>query len=399
MKMRWMLGAVCLLLLAGAGFWYISKEPLEKETEWQEKSEETAKEKKLTEEERIRDLIESMTPEEKAAQLFMVTPEQLTGVGTVIQAGETTRKALEEYPVGGIAYFKQNLVDESQIREMLQKTQTYAAYPLFLGIDEEGGPKVARIGNHEGFTVEQFPDMLEIGQSGDLEQAYRVGTVIGEYLSDYGFNMDFAPVADVLSNPENQVIGARSFGADPKLDGEMVAQVVEGLSEKQVVSVLKHFPGHGNTQGDSHEQAVVSNQTTEGLWETELVPFQEGIKAGAPCVMAGHISLPQVTEEDVPASLSRELITGLLREQMEFDGVVITDSLGMGAITEYYSPKEAAVMAILAGCDVLLMPEDFHEAFRGILEAVQEGVITEERLDTSVYRIFKCKADANILKI
>lgn len=365
--------------------------PWEEDSSWEEdglSKEPNEDEKKELE---IREIMEGMTLEEKVCQLFMVTPEQITGVDVAVMAGDTTREALQKYPVGGIVYFSQNIIDEQQIKTMVENTKSYSKYPLFVGVDEEGGSQVARIALNENFTVEKVPDMQVIGASGDYEQAYSAGQIIGSYLYELGFNLDFAPVADVLTNPENTAIGPRSFGADASVDAGMVSRFTEGMQEKQVSAVLKHFPGHGGTIGDSHEEAVTNEGTLEQLKSTEFVPFKSGIQAGADCVMAGHISLPSVTGDTVPASLSQKIVTGLLREELGFKGVVITDSMQMGAVTNYYTPAEAAVKAVQAGVDVILMPQDFVQAYEGLLSAVRNGEISDRRIDESVYRILECK--------
>ncbi len=346
---------------------------------------------------RAQSILDAMTLEEKVAQLFVITPEQLTGVDEAVQAGDTTKEALETYPVGGLIYFDQNLQNEDQTKEMLANTQSYAKYGMFLSVDEEGGPVVSRIANNAGFSVEQFPAMQTIGESGDVQEAFRVGTTIGSYLSDLGFNMDFAPDADVLTNPDNQVIGSRSFGSDAQVDADMVAQVVQGLQQNNVLAVPKHFPGHGDTQGDSHEDAVENNRTLDELESTEFLPFEAGIEAGAQCVMVGHISLPQVTDDGLPATLSHDIVTGILRDRLGFDGLVITDSMRMGAIANYYSSADAAVKALDAGCDILLTPENFQEAYLGVIDAVNNGTLTEERINESVQRILLCKLSCGIL--
>lgn len=347
------------------------------------------------EELQLRGILSEMTLEEKVCQLFMITPEQLTHVGTVVQAGETTKAALQQYPVGGLIYFQQNIVDEQQLKDMITDTQSYSKYPLFIGVDEEGGSLVARIANSDGFSVEKFPNMRVIGDSQDYSEAYRAGQTIGSYLHELGFNMDFAPVADVLTNPSNTAIGARSFGPDPEVDAQMTANMVKGLQEQGVCAVLKHFPGHGGTDGDSHESAVANDRTLDQLQSTEFLPFASGIHAGAGCVMAGHISLPSVTAEPLPATLSREIMTDLLRGSLGFNGIIITDSMQMGAITNYYTPEDAAVKSIAAGADIILMPENFEQAYQGILNAVQDGTLTVERIDESVYRILHYKLFQN----
>lgn len=344
-----------------------------------------------TEDTQLQKVISEMTLEEKVFQMFMITPEQLTHVDTAILAGEATKEALERCPVGGLIYFQPNIIDEKQLKTMIANTQSYSKYPLFIGVDEEGGPLVSRIANSDGFQVETFPSMREIGASGDYTKAYRVGQAIGSYLSELGFNMDFAPVADVLTNPANTVIGSRSFGADPEMTAQMVAQVTKGLQEQDICAVLKHFPGHGGTNSDSHENAVANDHTLEQLKSTEFLPFSRGIHAGAGCVMVGHISLPSVTEDGLPATLSYDITTGLLRESLSFDGIIITDSMSMGAITNYYTSDEAAIKAVQAGADMILMPQDFEQASTGLLEAVQNGTIDEDRIDESVYRILRYK--------
>ncbi len=362
-----------------------------KETEPSDNDKHLSAEPVETEDTQLQKIISEMTLEEKICQLFMVTPEQLTLVDTVIQAGETTKEALARRPVGGLIYFQSNIVDEQQLKTMIANTQSYSKYPLFIGIDEEGGPLVSRIANSGSFHVETFPSMREIGATGDYNKAYQVGLSIGSYLHELGFNMNFAPVADVLTNPSNTVIGSRSFGADPEMNAQMVVQVTKGLQEQGICAVLKHFPGHGGTNEDSHENAVCNDRTLEQLKTTEFLPFSRGIHAGAGCVMVGHISLPSVTQNDLPATLSSEIITGLLRETLSFDGIVITDSMSMGAITNYYTSGEAAIKAIQAGADIILIPQHFEQAFEGLLQAVQSGTITEDRIDESVYRILRYK--------
>lgn len=342
-------------------------------------------------EKKIQAQISEMSLEKKIYQLFFVTPESLTGVDMVTQAGDATKTALEQYPVGGIIYFSQNIENEEQITTMTSNSQSYSKIPLFIGVDEEGGSLVARIANNPNFQVPTFPDMKEIGASGDPYKAYEVGSSIGSYLKKYGFNMDFAPDADVLINPENTAIGSRSFGSDPQLVSQMVAEEVRGLEEQNVTAVLKHFPGHGSTAEDSHNGAAVVNRSLDELRSAEFLPFEAGIQAGADVIMVGHLQVPQVIPDDTPASLSSVMITDILRNELGFDGLVITDSLSMGAVTEYYTSAEAAVMCIQAGGDMLLIPEDFHQAYQGVLDAVNNQTLSEERINESLTRILRVK--------
>ena len=214
---------------------------------------------------------------------------------------------------------------------------------------------------------------------------------VGKYLSELGFNVDFAPCADVLTNPNNTVIGNRAYSDDPHVVSEFANAFAKGLSIKKIVPALKHFPGHGNTDGDSHEGYVFSNKTINELYDCELIPFCEGIDDDIPMVMIGHIALPSVTGSNEPASLSKMIITGLLRDELKFDGVIVTDSLKMKAISEAYSSTDAAVKVLEAGADMILRPESFYEAYAGIVKAVKIGVLTEKRIDESLRRILKLK--------
>ena len=339
-------------------------------------------------------VLDSMTLEEKINQLFMITPEALTGVGTVIQAGDGTREALSEHPVGGLIYFAQNLKDPDQTRTMLENTQEYASarsgFPIFLSVDEEGG-QVARVGSNPSFGMPEIGNMSEVGAGGDTQEAYETGSTIGAYLKDLGFNMDAAPDADVLTNPANEVVKYRSFGSDPDLVSRMAAAELKGLNDQGIIGMYKHFPGHGGTTADSHEGYVYVEENLEELKNGALVPFQDGADNGLRVIMVSHIACPEVTGDNTPATLSRQLVTDLLREDMGFDGLVITDALNMGAITEQYSSGEAAVAALNAGVDMLLMPADFQAAYDGVMAALENGELTEERIDESVRRILEIK--------
>lgn len=337
------------------------------------------------------ELLERMTLNEKVAQLFMITPEALTGVNLVTAAGDATREAFSDRPVGGIIYFEENLQEKLQTEAMLSSMQRIAMerlrIPVLLGTDEEGG-RVTRIAGCSDFGVENPGPM---GSLKTVEAAGKAGETIGTYLGGLGFNMDFAPVADVNENPENTVIGDRAFSDDPKEASDLVKAAIEGFKKTKTLTVLKHFPGHGSTKEDSHLGYAYNNKTEEELRNTDFLPFRAGIEAGADMVMVGHISLPNILPDDTPASLSKTVVTDYLRGDLGFDGVVVTDAMNMGAIKNNYTSAESARMALEAGVDLLLMPKDFEEAYQGLLLAIQEGTITEERINESVRRILKMK--------
>lgn len=338
-------------------------------------------------------LISEMTMDEKIYQMMFVTPEAITGVGQVIQAGKGTADAIKKYPVGGIIYFTQNIKSPEQIAETISNTQAFSKIPLFIGVDEEGG-LVSRLGSALG---SKQPSMKEIGETKDPSRAYDVGTELATTLSELGFNVDFAPVADVLINPNNSVIGSRAFGSDPDLVAEMVAQEVKGLQEKNISATLKHFPGHGSTSTDSHTGYSESDRTMEDLKSCEFVPFKAGIEADVDFIMVAHITLPNATKEALPATLSKELITDCLKGELGYKGLVITDSFQMGAITQKYTDAEAVVKAIDAGVDIILMPENLIEAHTAIKKAVENGKLTEERITESVRKILSTKLKRGIL--
>ncbi len=272
----------------------------------------------------------------------------------------------------------------------------HAEVPLVFSVDEEGGT-VARIGNNGSFGVETFPDMADIGATGDPAQAQAVGQSIGTYLRELGFQLDFAPVADVNTNPNNPVIGDRAFHSDPEQAAMMVSAAVDGFHQGGVACTLKHFPGHGDTAQDSHYGYASSDKTWEEMRTCELYPFQAGIAAGADAVMVSHITTPNATSDGLPASLSYEMITEKLRGELRFQRLVVTDSLAMEAITDSYSAAEASLMAFQAGADVLLMPADLGEAYDALLAAVQDGTISQERLDESVLRILQLKENYGLI--
>lgn len=331
--------------------------------------------------------IAEMPLEDKVAGLFIITPEALTGTDVAIKAGDTTKEKLSQYAVGGLIYAKQNIKSADQLKEMISGTQGFSKYPLFIGIDEEGG-SVSRIA--ESGLADNVGTMGDIGTSGDPSKAKEAGSAIAAYLSEYGFNLDFAPVADVILEG-NSIIGDRSFGSNAGDDAAMVSACVEGLQEGDVSACLKHFPGLGSTTEDTHEGMATSEKTKEDFETTDFLSFQGGIDAGADFVMVSHLSVPNITGDNTPSSLSDKIITDILRGELGFNGIVITDAMDMKAVTDYYTSDEAAVKALQAGADMILMPEDFEAAYQGVLDAVNNGTLSEERINESLQRIYRVK--------
>lgn len=352
-------------------------------------------------------LLQQMTLREKVGQLFMVRPDALDPALTqeqidderaagVTELSDAMRATLQEYPVGGVCQFGKNIQDPEQIARFNSDLQQASELPLLIAVDEEGGA-VARLANDPDFALPQYESAAAVGAAGDPEQAREMGRTIGNYLKEYGFTMDFAPDADVLTNPDNPVIGSRAFSRDAETAAQMAAAMAQGLQEQDILPVFKHFPGHGDTQEDSHSGIAYTWRTQEELQACEFLPFrlvENGFALDElPAVMVGHIAAPALGDGDVPASMSRVIVTGWLRGKV-LDGapaLVVTDSLAMGAIAERYGPGDAAVGALEAGCDLLLMPDGLTEAFDAVLAAVEDGRISAGRLDESVARILRAK--------
>lgn len=340
-------------------------------------------------------VLSGMTLEEKLWQLFFVTPEALTDYDTVTRAGEATKEALEQRPVGGLIYFSQNLEDRAQTVEMLENTASYSRIGLFLGIDEEGGT-VSRLGQNTALQADSVGAMRDYGDAADPAAVYDAGQVIAGSLRGLGFNFDFAPVADVAEG-SNAVIGSRSFGSDAQLCASLVRVMTGSLMSGGVVPCVKHFPGYGSASGDDHNGPASVSRTLDELEACDFVPFRAAIEVGAPFVMVSHLAAPNVTGDDTPSDLSSVIVTDILRNKLGFSNVIITDSQQMASITGNCTAAEAAVQALSAGVDMILMPDDLQQAYDGVLAAVQNGTLTEQRIDESVLRILQVKAQYGIL--
>ena len=364
--------------------------------------------------EAIKAIIDKMTLEQKVAQLFVVSPETLTGVDSVQYAGDMTYQALQDYPVGGIVFAKDNIDSSSQFGTMTDNLQSYSeeisGLPLFLAAAEEGG-SASVLGNND--NLDEYyensysddgsdyssssansvhsgaPSMSEIGRKDDSTNAYEAGKSIGSLMSAYGLNLDLAPVADVLSG-NSTGIGNRTFGTDAQTVSDMALEVIRGIQEEDVNAAMKYFPGYGAASSNMSGFPVI-NSSLDELKKKEFLPYSNAIAQGMDFVMVGHISVPNVTSDDTPASLSEKMISEVLRKDLGFKGIVMTDYLNDKTIVKNYGAADAAVKAIQAGADLLLEPDDLEAAYEGVLKAVKKGDITEDRLDESIYRILRVK--------
>ena len=340
---------------------------------------------------RAEELLSGMTLREKLCQLMIVRPEVLTGESPVTAAGETTRLALETYPVGGLIYSVDNLVTQEQTREMISNTQSYSKLPLFISADEEGG-NVGRLMYKLGTT---WVNSMYSYKDQGADTAYSNAKTIGTDMVSCLFNTDFAPVADVWTNPDNTVIGDRAYSDDFEQAAELVASAVRGFTDAGVICCLKHFPGHGDTSTDTHEGAAVVSKSLDELRAGEFLPFVSGIEAGADMVMIGHITVTSVDPE--PATISKAIITDVLRGELGWDGVVISDSLDMGALAGYDN-GEVCVKFLEAGGDILLGIPDIETALTSLEASVTDGRLTESRIDESVQRVLELKISHGIIE-
>ena len=350
---------------------------------------------------RVEEILGNMTLKQKVEQMLM--PDfrdwSTTGEGTApdfTEMNDQVAQVLHDHDFGGVILFADNVKTTEQSFNLVQDLQAEnlegkeSPVPMLIGIDQEGGI-VYRLGSGSA-----LPGNMAVGATGDTEYAKRAGAIIGRELSALGINTDFAPVVDVNNNPNNPVIGLRSFGDDPYKVADYAVAMIQGINSSNVITAAKHFPGHGDTVGDTHDGYVSIQKTWEELLSAELIPFIDNLD-NTDMVMVAHISLPDVTDDGLPASLSGELISGKLRGELGYDGVIITDSLAMGAIAQEYSSADCAVMALDAGVDILLMPEDYAAAFEGVVQAVEEGRLSMERIDESVARVLELKDQLGLL--
>ncbi len=340
------------------------------------------------------DYMENMTIEEKAGQLFIVNLELLDQRnGNYYEWKRFTKemkKSIDKYHIGGVILFSRNIANRNQTKKLINQLKKNSAIPLFITVDEEGGD-VARIANNEKMGTTVFPTMEETGNTKNTSYVYDMGATIGSEIKELGFNVDFAPVADVKTSELNLEIGTRSFGGEPGKVADLVSAFVKGMQSQNVSATLKHFPGQGSSNGDTHIESVNIDSSISSLRKNDFVPFESGIAAGADFVMVSHISVSKVTETSQPASMSDLIMETILRDELGFQGIIITDAMDMASITGNYTSAEAAYGAISSGADIVLMPLDLEMAYNEVITRINNGTISKERLDASVLRILTVK--------
>lgn len=332
---------------------------------------------------KVEEILNKLSIEEKIGQMLIISNSNTTMT-------DSLKNILEQTHPGGIIFFKENFTDYETTKNLIEEIEATSNIPYILSTDQEGG-RVQRMSELKDKNITKIPSMGSLGKTNDLKLAYNTGKVIAEELQVFGINMDFAPVIDIIDTEDNKVIGNRSFGTNATLVSDMGIFLANGLKENGVIPVFKHFPGHGNTEVDSHYDLPLLSKTKEELLKGDLIPFQKAIDNGAEVIMIGHLAIPKITNDDTPASLSKILITDILKNEMNYQGLVITDALNMKAITNHYEPKEIYELAINAGVDILLMPKDPNDAINMIKESIKEGTIEEENINDSVRKILDLK--------
>ncbi|MDF2890715.1 MAG: putative anhydromuramoyl-peptide exo-beta-N-acetylglucosaminidase [Clostridia bacterium] len=346
-------------------------------------------EPKPIEKDPIAEQIKTMTLDEKIGQMI------IAGIDGY-EMNENEKGLIQNYHIGGFILFGRNIESPEQLLALnnsLRSANSQSKIPLILSVDEEGG-RISRIPK----VIKNLPANKAIGKINNKKFSYEIGLLLAEKVKAFGFNMDFAPVLDINSNPKNPVIGDRAFGSASEVVTDLGVQTMMGIKAGGAVPVIKHFPGHGDTSVDSHVGLPTVEHDLERLKSFELIPFEAAINNGAGCVMVAHILLPQIDAEN-PASLSSIMITDILRKQLNFEGVVITDDMTMAAITKNYDLAAAAIQAVKAGNDIILVAHKYENAlftFHTLNKAVLDGIIEEERIDQSVYRILKLKQDYHL---
>lgn len=339
-----------------------------------------------------KDITEEMSLKNKLGQLFMVSVYSLDEEDSKNQTKITShmKKTLKKYPVGGVVLFSKNMKDAKQTKQLISDLQEASYVPLFVAVDEEGG-SVSRAASNPKMNVTKYPSAKIIGETYEEDNIEAMGRNQSKELKALGFNMNLAPVADVLTNENNTEVGDRSFGKNAKKVSNIVSILVKNMQKQQISAVLKHFPGSGDTWGDTHLGSMETKQNIQRLRKTEFQPFEAGIKAKVDAIMVSHLMLSSVTDEKEPSSLSTRVISDILREELEYDGMIMTDAMNMKSITENYSAGDAAVKAIQAGNDIIVMPQDLGEAYEAVKRALKKGTLKESRIDESVERIIYTK--------
>lgn len=328
--------------------------------------------------------LNNMSLSDKIGQMIIIDYRDVTEMNVELE------NILTKYNPGGFILFKSNIINFNQTKKLLDDIKSATNIKSMISVDQEGG-RVQRLDERVGFT--KYPPMSEIGKTMDVDLAFDLGTKMGAELKSIGVDMDMAPVLDIFSNPQNRVIADRAFGTNSDVVKKMAFAYADGLASEKIIAVGKHFPGHGDSVKDSHIDLPIIDKDLEELKRLELIPFIEAFRQKLPGLMVAHIAVPKITQSNIPASLSKIMISDLLKDDMGYNGLIMPDSLKMKALSNYFTNEDIYLRCISAGNDFLLMPQDIKEAYEIIYRKVNDGIISEERINLSVYKILSTKFD------
>jgi len=327
-------------------------------------------------------IVSSLSLEAKVAQLFYVTLEDYQRTGL---------------PYGGIIFFKHNMITADQTQNTISKIQSELTVPAFIGLDEEGG-LVTRITGKASIGGTEIPEAWVLGHAAIPNAVYIANEIIAREIRILGFNMNFAPVGDIHTNPQNPIIGHRAFSDNPEVVAEKVIEAIRAYQNHNIIPVIKHYPGHGDTKEDSHMGTATLNHDLSRLMTIELVPFIEAIRGGVDVIMVGHLQVPQITGDLTPASLSEVMIQEILIDELGFDGLIVSDALNMKSIVDEYSTEAMINKGLDAGLNLFLMPENVDEAYKYLLEKAQTSKETEMKIDNTLRKIIRLKLEKNLFE-
>lgn len=328
--------------------------------------------------------LRNMSLSDKIGQMIMIDYRDVTDMNVELE------DILTRYNPGGFILFKSNIANYEQTNKFLSDVKSATNIKGIVSVDQEGG-RVQRLDERVGF--DKYPPMSEIGQTNNPSVAFELGVKMGRELKSIGVDMDMAPVLDIFSNPQNRVIADRAFGTNSDIVKKMAFAYADGLKQENIIPVGKHFPGHGDTIKDSHIDLPVIEKDLDALKQLELIPFIEAVRQKLPGLMIGHLAVPKIIQDNTPASLSKVMISDLLKSDMGYNGLIMPDSLKMKALSNYFTNEDIYLRCVTAGNDIILMPQNIKEAYETIYRKVDEGIIPESRINNSVYKILSTKFD------
>ena len=346
----------------------------------------------IPEQKTVTKIISEMNLKEKVGQLFIIDLKRLAGKERITEISPELKEKLEKYHFGGVALFAENLNNKKQISKLIKDIRATEKIPMFICVDEEGG-RVSRLQHTKDLHLPQTPTAAVVGKTDNPDYAEKIAKILATQLKNLGFNVNFYPVADINSNPLNPIIGKRSFANNPEKVSKMVTATIKGLQNNDIMATAKHFPGHGDTQIDTHKALAIIKHNFDRLRKEEFIPFKAAVAAGVKFIMLAHIATPQITGNNLPATFSSFFTRKILRQEFGFKGIIITDAMMMKAITNNFTSASACIKVIEAGVDIILMPDNIKEGYEAVLEKAKNDKNFSCKIDKALNRILTVKLE------